>query len=60
MTLIVKELIIKGVVSNSYSEYQDTSMSKDDLRAYLDDLKKEIESNCLEKIWQRVEARSNR
>ena len=43
MTLIVKELVVRGIVTNEHSQLGESSIEKEELKGYLEQLKKEIE-----------------
>ena len=60
MTLIVKELIIKGIVSNDNSQIGESSFANADLAQYLEQMKKEIEKECIEKIVQKLDSKTSR
>ena len=60
MTLIIKELIIRGAVINSFSEEQDTILSREELMQLLEEMKMEIEQGCLEQILQKLESKYTR
>lgn len=60
MTLIVKELIVRGIVSNDNSSAGESSFEKEELTEYLEQMKKEIERECIEKIVQKIEAKTFR
>jgi hypothetical protein len=60
MTLIVKELIVKGIVSRENSSFGEFSSEKEDLAQYLEQLKKEIEKDCFERIMQKLESKTVR
>ncbi|WP_372948270.1 DUF5908 family protein [Mariniphaga sp.] len=60
MTLIVKELIVRGIVSSENSSFGEFSSEKEDLSQYLEQLKKEIEKDCLERIMQKLETKTVR
>ena len=47
MTLIIKELIIKGEVLEDNSVFDDRGIEEERLKEYLSQLKKEIENECL-------------
>ncbi|AXT62061.1 hypothetical protein D1816_17420 [Aquimarina sp. AD10] len=55
MTLIIKELVIRGVVSSDDSESNEFSFNKEHISPYLEQMKKEIERECCEKILQKLE-----
>jgi hypothetical protein len=60
MTLIVKELVVRGIVSNDHSQISESSLEKEDLSQYLEQMKKEIERECVEKVLQKIETKSTR
>jgi hypothetical protein len=60
MTLIVKELIVRGIVTNDNSLLSESSMDKEELLEYLEQLKKEIERECVEKVLQKLESKTIR
>lgn len=60
MTLIIKELIVRGIVSNDNSPIGESSIAKEDLTQYLEQLKKDIEKECVERILQKLETRTLR
>jgi hypothetical protein len=60
MTLIVKELIVRGIVSGENSSINDTSLEKEYLLRYLEQMKKEIEKECTEKVIQKLETKTIR
>ncbi|AOW20710.1 DUF5908 family protein [Urechidicola croceus] len=55
MTLIIKELIIRGIVSNEYSQIDETFFEKEKLSQYLQDMKREIEKECVDTVMQKLE-----
>lgn len=55
MTLIVKELIIKGNVTSEHSSLFETSIEKEELLNYLEQIKKEIKQECMEQLLERTE-----
>ena len=57
MTLIIKELVVKGIVANENSQLVESSIEKEELRAYLDQLKKEIEVECTDKVLKKLESK---
>jgi hypothetical protein len=57
MTLIVKELTIKGNVIGENSSLGEFSVSNDELIRQLEQMKKDIEKDCVEKVLQKLEAR---
>jgi len=60
MTLIVKELIIRGIVTNDNSLLSESSVDKEELLEYLEQIKKEIERECVEKVFQKLESKTIR
>jgi hypothetical protein len=60
MTLIVKELIIRGIVTDDNSSISDSSLDKENLLHYLEQMKKEIEKECIEKVIQKLETKTIR
>ena len=58
MTLIVKELVVRGIVSNEHSsQLLESSFEKEELLKYLKQIKKEIERDCTEKVLQKLESK---
>jgi len=60
MTLIVKELIVRGIVTSDNSIHNESTFDKEELLNYLEQLKKEIEKECIEKVLQKVESKTSR
>jgi len=60
MTLIVKELIVRGIVSGDNSSINDSSLEKENLLLYLEQMQKEIEKECIEKVIQKLETKTIR
>jgi len=60
MTLIVKELIVRGIVSGDNSSINDSSLEKENLLRYLEQMQKEIEKECIEKVIQKLETKTIR
>jgi len=60
MTLIVKELIVRGIVSSDNSQINESSLGKEELLQYLEQIKKEIERDCVEKVLQKLETKTIR
>lgn len=60
MTLIVKELIVKGIVINDPSQISDSELGKEELLQYLEQIKKDIERDCVEKVLQKLETKTIR
>ena len=57
MTLIIKELVVRGIVLNENSQLEESSIEKEELRSYLDQLKKEIEIECTDKVLKKLESK---
>ena len=55
MTLIIKELVIRGVVSIDHSQSEDSFLEHEDMITYLQQMRKDIEYKCLEKLEQKLE-----
>ncbi len=60
MTLIVKELVIRGIVSTDHSKLSDFSFEKEELLQYLEQMKKELEKECAERILLKLETKTTR
>lgn len=60
MTLIVKELIVRGIVSNDHAGIDESGMTKEQLAQYLEQMRKEIERECIEKVLQKIETKTIR
>jgi len=60
MTLIVKELVVRGIVTNDSSLTSESSMDKEELLAYLEQFKREIERECVDKVIQKLESKTIR
>lgn len=60
MTLIVKELIVRGIVSNDNSPIGESSFAKEEITELLEQMKKEIEKECIDKIVQKLESKTSR
>jgi hypothetical protein len=60
MTLIIKELIIKGEVLDDNSVFEDRGIEEERLQDYLSKLKKEIEDDCFDRIMEKLQNQSKR
>jgi hypothetical protein len=60
MTLIIKELIIKGVVTDTDSKQTVDSMDKEMLLKYLEQMQKELKSDCVEAVLSKLKSNSSR
>jgi len=58
MTLIVKELVVRGIVSNQHSSSLiESSFEKEEMLEYLKQIKNKIERECTEKVLQKLESK---
>ena len=60
MTLIIKVLIIKGEVTDENPDFDKIEMTEEKLKEYLSQLKKEIEKDCIDRIIEKLQNRSQR
>ena len=60
MTLIIKELIIKGEVLDENFVFEHGEREEGRLKEYLPQLKKEIEKDCYERIIEKIQNHSQR
>lgn len=60
MTLIIKELVIRGIVTQDQSELNGSSLEKAELQQYLEKMKKDIEKDCLDKISYKLKPKTTR
>ena len=60
MTLIVKELIVRGIVTSDSAQINDLALGKEELIQYLEQIKKDIERDCVEKVLQKLENKTIR
>lgn len=60
MTLIIKELIIRGIVTEDSSGHAEDSINKEDLLRYLEDMQKSIKKECVETVLQKLESKPRR
>ncbi len=60
MTLIVKELVVRGIVTTNPSSFNNSTFDKESLQQYIEQIKKEIERDCTEKILKKVENKTMR
>lgn len=56
MTLIIKELIIRGIVQSDDNEWSEIDLDKEKLDQYLEEMKVEIERECFENVMQKLES----
>ncbi|HMB62779.1 MAG TPA: DUF5908 family protein [Eudoraea sp.] len=55
MTLIIKELVIRGIVSTDHSSGSESPGEKEALYRYLEQMKNEVKEECYEKLLQKLE-----
>jgi hypothetical protein len=60
MTLIIKELIIKGEVIEDRSPFEEKKIEEEVLKEYLAQMKKEIEQDCFERLLDRLQNQTHR
>lgn len=60
MTLIIKELIIKGEVVDENSQFGELQIDEERIKEHLTKLKKEIEDDCYEKILEKFQNQTQR
>jgi len=60
MTLIIKELIIRGIVASDPSTSDEPSLDQEANRQALEEMKKEIIKECSEKVIRILEKNANR
>jgi len=57
MTLIIKELVVRGIVTSEDSRLVESSIEKEELMEYLDQLKKKIEIECTDKVLKKLNSK---
>jgi hypothetical protein len=60
MTLIIKELIIKGEVIDDKSPFEEKKIEEEVLKEYLNQMKKDIEQDCFERLLDRLQSHTHR
>jgi hypothetical protein len=60
MTLIVKELIVRGIVTSDAAAINESALGQEELLEHLEQIKKDIERDCIEKVLQKLESKSIR
>lgn len=60
MTLIIKELIIKGEVIDDRSPFAEKKIEEEVLKEYLTQMKKEIEQDCFERLLDKLQNQTHR
>jgi hypothetical protein len=60
MTLIIKELIIRGIVTKDSSGLSDETIDKEELYQYLDEMKRSINKDCIDNVLGKLNLRKIR
>lgn len=60
MTLIIKELVIRGIVTKDTSIGHEDSMNKDELMRYMEEMKKAIKKECVDTVISKIESKKIR
>lgn len=60
MTLIIKELIIRGIVIKDSSIENEESINKEELFEYLDEMKRSINQQCVDTVMSKIDSRKIR
>lgn len=60
MTLILKELIVRGIVTSGESPITESSFDKESMVQLVEKIKKEVEKECIEKVIHRLESKTKR
>jgi hypothetical protein len=60
MTLIIKELIIRGIVTKENSTSIEEAFNKEELLQYLEEMQKSIKKECIEKVMFKLESKKIR
>ena len=60
MTLIIKELIIRGEVVDDKFSFEERKFDEEVMKEYLNQMKKEIEQDCFERILEKLQNQSKR
>ena len=58
MTLIIKKLVIKGTVTGDRANA--SGLEKEEIMLYMEEMKKEIERECLDKLLSTIETKTSR
>ncbi|WP_113922149.1 DUF5908 family protein [Cognataquiflexum aquatile] len=60
MTLIIKELIIRGEVIDDRSPFEERRLEEEVMKEYLNQMKREIEQDCFEKLLDKLQNQTHR
>ncbi|WP_373524363.1 DUF5908 family protein [Aquiflexum sp.] len=60
MTLIIKELIIKGEVIDDKSPFEEKKIEEEALKELISQMKKDIEQDCFERILDKLQNQTHR
>jgi hypothetical protein len=60
MTLIVKELVVRGIVVRDNTSSEAFLSEEEIMPQHLEQLKKEIEKDCIDRIMQKLETKTSR
>ena len=60
MTLIIKKLIIKGEVIDDKSPFEEKKMEEEVLKEYLNQMKKDIQQDCFERLLDKMQNKTHR
>jgi hypothetical protein len=60
MTLIIKELIIRGIVTKDFSGLSDETIDKEELYQYLDEMKRSNNKDCIDTVLGKLNSRKIR
>jgi|TARA_R110002051_G_scaffold72631_1_gene131265 hypothetical protein len=60
MTLIIKELIIKGNIIKDPAVFNSSALDEDMLEKYLDAMKTVIKKECVEEVLRKIEKQNRR
>lgn len=58
MTLIIKELIIRGEIIEDKYPFEERKLEEEVMKEYLNQMKKEIEQDCFERILVKLQNQS--
>ena len=60
MTLIIKELVIRGIVTEQPKKNSGRSIDKKELQRQLDRMEKSIKKECVDAVMSKLETRKTR
>lgn len=60
MTVIIKKLVIRGIVSNDVTHTGETMLKRDDFAQDIEEMKREITRDCVEKVYSLIKANARR